>query len=208
MKLFSAMSWRLPGTAAFCILAAAGCDRGGAPVERPATAWTLTDTMPWANLVSEGRYALLRRDDVVIDSVDLAFGVQVVGHDSVLFLPVRPDTSPEGMVRNITDHVLYDGHTTTLLRDIVPHFNSLFSSPAVIDGALLYWGLQHENGVDSVKAIRYEFRRRRLNIQPLTDSIVGTDDRFYFTPPHLEGKEIVFKSPSGRWAFRVPRASQ
>ena len=205
MKPYSELTRLL--TAALCLAAVAGCNRD-APPTRPQTVWALTDTMPYENLISTGTMALLRRDDVVIDSVDLAFGVQHVGRDSVLFLPVRSDSSPEGMVRNITDHVLYDGRTTTPLRDIVPHFNSLFSSPAVIDGALLYWGLHNVNGIDSVKAVRYEFGRRRLNIQPLTDSIIGTDDRFYFTPPHLEGKEIVFKSPTGRWAFRVPRASQ
>ena len=202
------MKSALPGVAALAVWGLAACDSTGTGASPAAPAYVLADTMPYENLVWSGRMAVLKRDGVVIDTVDADFGVYVVGRDSILFLPVRSDSSPEGPVRTIAEPVLYDGRTRTPLRDIVPHFSSQFSSPAVVDGALLYWGLHHTDGIDSVKAVRYEFGRRRLNVLPLTDSITGTDNRFHYTPPHLEGKEIVFESPEGRWAFRVPKASQ
>jgi hypothetical protein len=75
----------------------------------------------------------------------------------------------------------------------------------VIEGALLYWGIRHTAPGDSIFAVRYEFRRRRLNAVPVAAHLDPNGGRFYFTPPFLDVKEIVFKAPSGEWRFRTPK---
>ncbi|MEO5509995.1 MAG: hypothetical protein ABIS27_05145 [Longimicrobiales bacterium] len=189
------------------IVASAGCKDAPAPATTAAAipVYTLRDTSAYENLISSGRYALLYRGETFIDSVDVAFGVQTVGRDSVLFLPIRSDSATGGVATSITEHLLFDGTTRTPINDLVPHFDSHFSSPAVLAGALYYWGLFQANGIDSVQAVRYEFARHRLNANPLPAKPPGTDDRFYFTPPYLDGKEFVFKAPSGEWRFRTPK---
>src|SRR5690349_8800800 len=101
-----------------------------APARRDAGAdYTITDTAAYRNLVSEGRLGVLRRAGTYVDSIDLAFGLQQINADSLIFLPVRsaPDGAG-GVATSITDHVLYDGAKRTLIKDIVPDFDSHFSS--------------------------------------------------------------------------------
>jgi hypothetical protein len=178
-----------------CIVAGAfaACSRE-APVQSPAAeaVYTLKDSTAAGS-------AVLRRNDEVVDTVDVAFGVQRVGNDSVIFLPIDPPR-----------HVLYDGATRarTDIRTIVPDFDDRFSAPAVIDGALLYWGI-HRGATaagDSIRAVRYEFARKRLNPLPVSPARLDTArGRFYFTPPFRDNKEIVFRAPTGEWRFRTPK---
>jgi hypothetical protein len=204
---------RVVGIAGVAALAA--CDTGASrgPAAGDSTAaptYALSDTVPFTAVVGGGSRALLHRNGAVIDTVDVAFGVQRVGRDSVIFLPVRSDTAIAGAdtganAAHITEHVVFDGATRTLVKDMVPHFDSRYSSPAVLAGALYYWGIFESNGIDSVQAVRYEFARRRLNALPLPVTRPATADRFFFTPPFLDGKEFVFKAPTGEWRFRTPR---
>jgi hypothetical protein len=53
------------------------------------TAYILTDTTDWGNAIGEeGQRAVLRRGGLVMDTVDLDFGIISVGQDSVVYLPV------------------------------------------------------------------------------------------------------------------------
>ncbi len=207
----SVLRTTISATALCFIFVATGCrDRSAdaalkASIAADGAAYVLSDTMPYEDNVSSGTMALLHRNGVFIDSVDVAFGVPRVGRDSVLFLPVRSASGATGVTTSITDHVLFDGTNRKLLKDIVPHFDSHFSSPAMLAGALYYWGFFQSTGIDSVQAVRYEFKRKRLNQLPLPATFGGTDDRFYFTPPFLDRKEFVFKSAAGEWRFRTPR---
>ncbi len=194
------------------MLAQTACKGSGAPSPKPAdlsatvAAYVMSDTAPYQNLVTSGTFAMLHKGGVFIDSVDVAFGVEAVGSDSVIFLPVR--SAPDGAGRiatSITEHILFDGSTRTPVKSFAPHFDSHFSSPSVMSGALYYWGIFQSNGIDSVEAVRYEFGRRRLNTIPLPVKPPGTDDRFYLKPPYLEGKEFVFKADTSEWHFRTPK---
>ena len=157
----------------------------------PGPTFTVTDSTGTA----PQRHAIVRRDGVAIDTADVAFGIHLVGRDSVVYLPVNAD----GM------HVLYHDGVRTPMDSIVPHFDRRFAAPAVIAKAFLYWGIKTANGVDSVMATRYEFARKRLNPLPVEAKLNRADPAYRFTPPFLDGKEIVFKAPDGEWRFRTPK---
>lgn len=109
--------------------------------------YSLTDTTRWGNVLGEeGDRAVLRRRGIVIDTVDINFGILFGGKDSLVFLPVRTDTVPfvlDSIVEyqsGQTEHVLWTPGLRRELRDILPFFDSFFSSPTIVDKpAIYYW---------------------------------------------------------------------
>jgi len=159
--------------------------------------YSLSGKVPYENLAWSGNYALLHDRDAIIDTIDLAFGLHQLGGDTILFLPVRSGSDGAGgTVQSITEHVLFDGVQRTLLGNLVPHFNGGFSSPAVLDTLLYYWGLELGQDDARVLLMRYDFRTRALDSIPVQIEVEGSDDRFYFRPPYREGKDMIFETHS------------
>jgi hypothetical protein len=170
----------------------ADADAGSPPPREPI--YATSDTAHYGTLPDTASSVVLTRDGVAVDTIDAAFGVQHVGFDSVLF-----------MSRASGAYKLYDGKSATNLSAIVPDFDDHYSAPSVIENAVLYWAIHRSPTMDSVRATRYEFPRRRLNPLPVNAKFDSTKGRYYFRPPFLDGKEIVFKAPDGEWRFRTPK---
>jgi hypothetical protein len=173
-------------------VAASACSKADQAPVAPAPVYSLTDTI--AAVEGHAARAVMRRDGVVVDTIDVAFGIQSVGRDSVLYLPAHADGAMAALV-------LYHDGARTPLASLVPDYDPAVSAPAVINNAVLYWGIHG----DSVRAIRYEFPRKRLNQLPVTPHLDRSNAAYRFTPPFLDGKEIVFKAPDGEWRFRTPK---
>jgi hypothetical protein len=151
-----------------------------------APAISIRDTARYKNEAGAGgTRGLLYIDKRFVDSVDLDFGVHVVGRDSVLFLPVRD--------ADITNHLLLVRNKRIKLTKRLPYLDDYFSSPAVDRQIIYYWGQRLMAGDQRrLYAIRYDFRRARLDSLPLDYFNAGTDYRFYFSPPEIQGDSIVY----------------
>jgi hypothetical protein len=120
-----------------------------------------------------------------VDTVDLDFGVHVVGRDSILFLPVRE--------ADITNHVLLARNRRVKLKNRLPYLDDYFSSPNVKGKVIYYWGQRLMPGDQRrLYAMRYDFGRAHLDSLPLDYFNAGTDFRFYFSPPEIQGDSVVF----------------
>lgn len=190
-----------------------GSVRASTPCPAGAT-YLVGDTSDWATMIEEGRRAVLRAGGTVIDTVDVLFGVHVVGRDSLVFLPVlayeidtaeaatmpAPAASPD-------EHVLCTPSGRRLLSSSLPHFNSGFSSPSVIDSMLYYWGLdlQDDRGRYRLHAMRYVPRAGRVDSLFLREETPATDFRYFYGPPFVQDGAIVFEGGEAR-ALIDPRA--
>jgi hypothetical protein len=162
--------------------------------------YTLTDTTSWGTIEEDGQRAVLRREGVVIDTVDLNFGVAAVGQDSLVFFPVRTDTVPlpttsiPSYESYPTEHVLWTPARRRQLRDILPSFNAFISSPTTPrDGVIHYWGVQPHGKTNRLYAMRYNFRTAHLDSLFLNrEDALGTDYRYHFGLPQIHGSEISF----------------
>lgn len=163
-------------------------------------AYSLTDETEWANLLDEGERAVLRRGGVPIDTVDLAFGVRVVGRDSLVFLPVRSDSScvegsdPPFPCEDVaTEHVLWTPSGRRELRQWLPHFYARSSSPTIgSDSLLYYWSIARHDSTFRLSAIRYDFRTQRLDSLFLRYDTMATDYRYHLWTPRLTADEVIF----------------
>ena len=180
----------------------------GAPC--PAGAgYTISDTSDWATMIEEGKRAVLRAGSAIIDTVDVAFGVHAVGHDSLVFLPVVAydlDSAQRSQVNGPTaapeEHVLCTPSGRRVLSEVLPHFNSGFSSPTVIDSAVYYWGLKllDANGRFRLYAMRFAPRTARVDSVFLREEMPATDFRYFYTPAFEHEGAIVFEGGGARTA--------
>ena len=164
--------------------------------------YVTTDTTRWATMLEEGERAVLRAGATAIDTVDLSFGVQPLGGGSLVFLPVRSMAVDSveasllsGPAGQPTDHVLCTPTERWTLRSRLPYFDSYFSSPVVLDSAVVYWGVRAptDGGPDRLYAIRYDPRTKRVDSLPLREETLATDYRYHLAPPLREGDAITFE---------------
>jgi len=162
--------------------------------------YTLGDTTDWHSMLEEGRRAMLRRAGATIDTVDLTFGVAVVGKDSLVFLPVRTDTLPIAIDSVVwyesfpTQHVLWTPVRRRELSDLLPFFNANFSSPTIArESVIYYWGIAPHDTGSSLYAIRYDFRTARLDSLSLNrEDRLATDYRYHLGLPQVRDNEVSF----------------
>jgi hypothetical protein len=195
------------------VVTAADSVHVGPPCPAGAT-YAVGDTSNWATMIEEGKRAVLRGGGALIDTVDVLFGVHAVGRDSLLFLPVlayEVDSAEAAMMSAPaawpTDHVLCTPTGRRALSEMLPYFNSGFSSPSVIDSAVYYWGLnpQDEQGRYRLYAMRYAARRGQVDSLFLREEAPATDYRYFYGPPFVQDGAIVFEGGEAR-ALSDPRA--
>ena len=169
--------------------------------------YTVTDTSDWATMIEEGKRAVLRAGGAIIDTVDVAFGVHAVGHDSLVFLPVVAydlDSAQRSQVKGPAaapeEHVLCTPSGRRVLSEMLPHFNSGFSSPTVIDSTVYYWGLKllDANGRFRLYAMRFAPRAAGLDSVFLREDMPATDFRYYYGPAYAQDGTIVFEGGGAR----------
>lgn len=173
-----------------------------APLCPVSVTYAVTDTTRWATMLEEGQRAVLRAGPATIDTVDLTFGVQPAGGSSYVFLPVRSlavDSIEQSLLSGPsgqpTDHILCTPTERWTLRSRLPYFDSYFSSPVVLDSAVVYWGIRAltEGGPDRLYAIRYDPRTKRVDSLALREEALATDYRYHLAPPLRDGDVITFE---------------
>ena len=172
--------------------------------------YRISDTSRWVTMIEEGKRAVLRAGPTIIDTVDVLFGVHPVGHDSLIFLPVvayELDTAQRAQLNGPAavpaEHVLCTSSERKVLSEALPHFNSGFSSPTVIDSTLYYWGLKllDDRGRYRLYAMRFAPRTARLDSVFLREEMPATDFRYFYGPPFEQDGTIVFDGGDARAAI-------
>ena len=173
---------------------------------------SLQDTTQYSAGPYGSWYALLHVDDRFVDTVDVVFGAAIT-RGGVLYFPVHGHGSDTIMVpsgdslvpridtyHGFGDLTLFDGRRRSTVADRVPHFNSYFSSPVVLDSILYYWGIRGSPGGP------YDFLAMRHDFAGVTDSVVlrtgaylETDNPGHFRKPRFESSSIVFEMYGATW---------
>jgi len=173
---------------------------------------SICDTVAWDNSTGlgqtwtmRGQWGRLYADGVFVDSIDLRWGLQAV-RGGTIFQVVRSRVLPsrdwvargEGPEQvTVVDpmwHVFIDSTGTTMLHDVLPEFSWIYSSPAVVDSLVYYWGIR----VDSMRvwhlsARRYDFEAGEAVSTDLTTYSPETDVRGILEAPVLDGSLLRYR---------------
>lgn len=184
-----------------------------APLAEPACGQVLSipDTVAWDNSTGlgqtwtmRGQWGRLYADGVFVDSIDLRWGLQAV-RGGTIFQIVRSDVLPsrdwvargEGPEQvTVVDpmwYVFIDSTGTTGLHDVLPEFDWIYSSPAVVDSLVYYWGITLDSmRVWHLSARRYDLATGEADSTALTTIRPATDWRGFLEKPVLEGSLIRY----------------
>jgi hypothetical protein len=151
-------------------------------------------------MLEDGARAVLHREGVVIDTVDLTlFDLTVVGQDSLVFLAVRTDSVPittptqSWHESSPTEHVFWTPQSRRELRDILPFFFASSSSPIVHGSVIYYWGIAPRNPTNRLYAMRYDFRTAHLDSVFLNrEDPLATDYRYHLNTPQVHASDVSF----------------
>ena len=172
---------------------------------------SIRDTVAWDNSTglsqtwtTRGQWGHLYADGVFVDSIDLRWGLQAV-RGGTIFQIVRSNVVPsrdwvargEGPEQvTVVDpmwHVFIDSTGTTRLQDVLPEFSWIYSSPAVLDSLVYYWGVTLDSmRVWHLSARRYDFATGEADSTALTTIRPATDRRWFLEEPVMEGRLIRY----------------
>ncbi len=172
---------------------------------------SIRDTVAWDNSrglsqtwTARGQWGSLYADGVFVDSIDLRWGLQAV-RGGTIFQVVSSNVVPsrdwvargEGPEQvTVLDpmwHVFIDSTGTTMLHDILPEFSWIYSSPAVVDSLVYYWGITVDSTrVWHLSARRYDLATGEADSTALTTIRPETDRRWFLEEPVLEGGLLRF----------------
>ncbi len=168
------------------------------------TGYTLSDTLEFSNSITSGMARILKLGELTIDTVDNAFGIKEIGGTSVAYHKVlvygRP--GPDGSYQGRFDsYILFKSGEKMFLKNMLENFDDWFSSPAVINGYFLYWGIKRENKSKymTVYAMRFDLNRNRTDSIFLYSDFIKTDDPGYFYRPVEDFGGYRFESASKSW---------
>ena len=173
---------------------------------------SIRDTVAWDNSTGlgqmwtmHGQLGHLYADGVFVDSIDLRWGLQAI-RGGTIFQVVRSEVLPsrdwvfrgEGpeQVTAVDPmwYVLIDSTGTTKLHDVLPQFSWIYSSPAVIDSLVYYWGIRLDSmRVWHLSARRYDFATGEADSTDLTTYLPETDVRSILEAPVLEGSLLRYR---------------
>lgn len=132
-------------------------------------------------MIYGGTRALLYRDTVFVDTIDLGFVQHVPG--GIVFLPVESydrdniDCARDGVCSDFTRYMFYDGHERRPLSELVPEIDSRFASPSVIESVLYFWGVErHPEGGYTISAMRHDLRVGITDSMYLYRDLLQTDN--------------------------------
>lgn len=158
--------------------------------------YLIRDTTEYDTGLTGGDFGVLYRNGVYVDSIDLWFGLlRVPG--AVLFQPISlREEAYFGTLAFLADPVYYDGVRRCFLREILPLWHDVWSSAAVIDSTLYYWGIVLRDSAWETAhwAVTYDFRDHSADSTFLFRRLYETDVN-YLNQPRTQGDLIVYWAP-------------
>jgi hypothetical protein len=174
--------------------------------------YIVTDTGQYTNdgPMTGGSYAIIKLNGVVVDTIDLDFGMDKMGDKTYFYQKLssenNSDIKPSPNLLSLVPvayFVVNEGHKTKF-SNLVADFDKNFSSPRVINGKVYYWQLQRLDTLDNFKVSAAEFdpaTHLTKNFFLLNDA-AETDDTNYFGGPYPQKNTIVFQMDEKRkWTF-------
>jgi hypothetical protein len=176
--------------------------------------YTAVDTGTYTNdgPMTGGSYAIIKRNGIVADTIDLSFGLKDLGNDTYLYQILNREIDPDiqhsanKLLFDQGDYVMVKNNIKSRLKAMLPDFDGYFSSPNAIDEKIYYWQLKAIDtlGTEKVSATEYNPLTDVIKSKYLTNTVLETDDAYYFGPPYLEKDSVVYEMEENKkWKFSL-----
>lgn len=164
--------------------------------------YTVIDTGKYSNdgPMSGGTYAIIKKNGILADTIDLYFGVQDLGDQTYLYHTLKDATEPgekqskEDLILDVKKYLLITNNHKSTLKELIPDFDDYFSSPAVINLRIYYWQIKKIDTAGKYKILAAEYSplKKETKNYYLKDDYIETDDSGYFPQPYSKNDTIYF----------------
>ena len=174
--------------------------------------YTLVDTGTYTNEgpTSGGSFGIVKRGTIILDTIDLYYGMKVANDQSYLYQQLVHEFDPsiketkQNLDLQPDAYMLIKGNNKTKLSSILSHFDDNFSSPGIINGKIYFWQLERTDSTGFMKVFAAEYDPLSKHIRSIFLLIDDpeTDDSNYFTMPYSKNNMIVFTiDEKKKWKF-------
>ena len=164
----------------------------------------VTDTGYYDEGIGNGVYAVIKSNNVLVDTIDLGYGMNRI--DSGMYLynqiigrgPTPKDEANSDYRESISaswgDYILFKSGKKEHLNKLTQDFDDYFSSPSVLDGKICYWQIKKLDSTGSIKvsAAQFDPVTHTTISHYLLNDVLETDDSGYFSQPYQKNDTIYF----------------
>lgn len=168
--------------------------------------YLVTDTGYFNIGIGDGVYAVIKRNNKLIDTIALVYGLSQVQDDLYLYYTVKgygvaksEDANPQykkSIMANLGDYTLINNDKKELLNKLTPDFDDYFSSPSVVSNKICYWQIKKLDSTGKIKVSAAMFDPQGLKTLShyIMDDFLETDDSGYYPQPYTKNDTIYFNA--------------
>jgi hypothetical protein len=166
----------------------------------------VTDTGYFNIGIGDGVYAVIKKDEKLIDTIALAYGINHIQGDQFLYYTINgegpaknEDANPKykkSIMASLGNYTIISNAKKELLTNMTPDFDDYFSSPSAINGNIYYWQIKKIDSSGQIKVSAAEFDpiTKQTKSLFLMNDYLETDDSGYFPQPYSNKDTIYFNA--------------
>ena len=147
-----------------------------------------------------GSYAIVKKNEVVIDTIDLDYGMKKLGNKTYFYHKLERELgsteyeSKKTLMLQEGNFFLITNNKKTAFNNLTSSFDDYFSSPNVINQKIYFWKLDKIDTIGTLKVSATEFDpfTRKIKSYFLLNDTLETDDSNHFPSPYFKNDTIYF----------------
>ncbi|MBV8388236.1 MAG: hypothetical protein JO080_00395 [Mucilaginibacter sp.] len=164
--------------------------------------YMVIDTGEYSNEgpMTGGSYAIIKKNGVVVDTIDLDYGMKGLGNKTYFYHKLEhemgsiEDDSNKTLMLQEGNFFLITNNKKTAFNSLTTSFDDYFSSPNVINQKIYFWKLDKIDTVGTLKVSAAEFdpSTHKTKSLFLLNDVLDTDDSNNFPLPYIKNDTIYF----------------
>lgn len=166
--------------------------------------------------LGDGTYAVVKKDNKLLDTIDQQYGIQKISKDIYLYLVIDGKSiltdkeNEDGVVgnncykksifANIGDFIILNKGNKISLNNKAEDFG-WFANPAIINQKIYYWKVSEAGTNNRVFAAMFDPLTLKTTSHYLFNDFIETDDGGYFESPQSSNGQIIFQFNGKRYIF-------
>ena len=151
----------------------------------------------------EGSYAVVMRNNKLIDTIDKNFSIQKVDSSKYLYQVIAggKNNIKKGRVTAAeSDYIFLNGNNKQKLTSLTNNFDNYFSQPSIIDRKIYFWQINRPSNTLPAKvyAAMYDPVTTKTISYYIEDNPTDFDDQGYFEMPYSKNDTVFFEDGQRR----------
>lgn len=176
----------------------------------------VTDTGYFDFGLGDGTYAVVRKDNKLLDTIDQQYGVQKISKNIYLYLvidgkdiltekenefgAVANNRYKKSISANIGDFIILKQGNKVSLNSKAEDFG-WFANPSIINQKIYYWKVSEAGTDNRVFAAMFDPLTLKTTSHYLFNDLIETDDGGYFESPKSSNGQIIFQFKGKKYYF-------